>query len=66
MADKPVTLDVYCARCGGATTLQFETWPEPPVVRQDWLCPYCAERHHGYFPGRLAWAMKGHVEPPLI
>ena len=61
----PVTLALYCAHCGGALTLQFDSWPEPTtsttcLERQIWLCSFCGTENAACFPAALLWVTPGH------
>lgn len=64
-------LDIHCAYCGGAVTIQMSEWPS--VINHDlspvpadhpglqlavWKCPYCEKQNEGGFPGRMAWVTK--------
>jgi hypothetical protein len=58
---QPLTLDIHCAACGGAVTVQFigwETYGAEPDVAQTWKCPLCEKTNRGTFPWRLAWVVK--------
>ena len=60
----PEDLPLNCAHCGGAHTIQFEDWTvrteaDPPQsIESQWTCQYCGKEHGGFFPGRIAWAVK--------
>jgi hypothetical protein len=63
----PTTLEIFCAHCSGAVTLQMADWPlnlpdATKLTDQAWVCPYCLGKNVGVFAGRLAWVTK-RIEP---
>jgi hypothetical protein len=58
------TLQVNCAYCHGAVTVQLTGWnPGYPAVPASYYCPYCDKQNRMAVPGRLAWATKREDEP---
>ena len=55
----PFTLEILCALCRGAVTLQMASKPlHAPADRQCWACPYCLKDNSGRFPYEVVWVEK--------
>ena len=55
----PFTLEILCALCRGAVTLQMASTPlHAPADRQCWACPYCLKDNSGRFPYEVVWVEK--------
>jgi hypothetical protein len=70
----PMTLYIHCPHCGGALTLQTDTWVPTTASKlihedlepQSWLCPHCAASSTVRIEAPLLWATAGHHAEDVV